>query len=366
MSRKTVILFAVIFMLGSVSALSSIGTAPGYQDLGTIERGETRETEFYITSDASAPFELNAGFSDPLYSRIFEGDNEIESEFSHEDIEPWVDFPGNPYLITPNDTSVRNLDNGAPVTSEGTVNVEISVPQDAEPGYRAGMLNLNPVSQDSSDTFGAANYGIARPTFSFRVPGEVEREIDIEGVRARRIGDDAAQIVAEFRNTGTVTTRMDGKTISVLNEANQEVGQVTFSMRELAPGEIVREDVTWTGDNVEGGEYHLEGTMNFMTGNFYVGSEYSSFVITSQIQDRVEVEESSEPAGEGESGASPFLVLIFLILVGVVLYSFDIDPFLILVALAGIALITVVLSTSIPLWVIPVLLIGGVAVMYYA
>lgn len=366
MQRKFLLILAVFLCIQSVSALSSIGTAPGYTELGTIERGETREVEFYITSDASEPFELQASYSDPLYSRIFTEGSEIQQEFSRQDLGPWVNIPGNPFLIDPNDTTTRTLESGAGVSSQGTVTIEIRVPQDAEPGYRAGSLNFNPVNQDSGNTFGSANYGIAKPSFTFRVPGEVERNIDLIDVRGRRIGDESAQIIAEFQNTGTVTTVMSGDTIPILNEANQEVGEVNFNQRELAPGEIVREDVTWRGDSVQGGEYHLEGSMNFMTGNFYVGDQEASFVIAEEITgDRIEVEESTNPNEPDDEGISTFLVLIFLVLVGVILYSFDIDPFMIVIALCGLGIITLVLISGIPLWTIPILLIGVGGIMYY-
>ena len=226
MRKKILLLILVLFAVQNVAALSSIGTAPGYRDLGTIDRGESRQVTFYIVSDATQTFEVQANYREPLFSRVFSDGSQIKSEYSRQPIQDWIGFDQSSYVVDPNDTTTRTLESRAPVSSQGSVTFTINVPQNAEPGYRAGGVGLSPTSLESEGAFGSKNIVIARPTFSFRVPGDVQRDIDLVDLRGVRIDDNAAQIVAEFRNTGTVTTLMDGGSIPKLNEANQQVGSV--------------------------------------------------------------------------------------------------------------------------------------------
>ena len=362
--RKGLLAAAFLLMVSAAVAQSTIGAAPGYRDLGTIERGESRDVTFYITSDASETFELQAGFQEPLYSRVFSG-GEIENQYSREPIDSWVNFDQDSYVIDPNDTTTVRLENGAPVSSQGEVTFNIRVPRDAEPGYRVGGVSLSPESTDSGSVVGASNMGIVRPSFAFRVPGEVTRDIELTNLRALRIGDNSAQIIAEFRNTGTVTTRMDSDTLPIVNQASQKVGEIDLGSQTIAPGQYAQLDAVWSGENVDGGEYSIEGTVNYMTGNAYVGESTGSFVLTDQIQERVEVEETSPDGSGQDSEISMFLVLLFLVFLGVLLYSFDIDPFWIVIGVCATGMVLLVLSTSIPNWLIPVLLIGVGGLVYY-
>ncbi len=366
MRKKILLLILVLFAVQNVAALSSIGTAPGYRDLGTIDRGESRQVTFYIVSDATQTFEVQANYREPLFSRVFSDGSQIKSEYSRQPIQDWIGFDQSSYVVDPNDTTTRTLESRAPVSSQGSVTFTINVPQNAEPGYRAGGVGLSPTSLESEGAFGSKNIVIARPTFSFRVPGDVQRDIDLVDLRGVRIDDNAAQIVAEFRNTGTVTTLMDGGSIPILNEANQQVGSVNIGQEAIKPGEYAQTQATWRGEDVDGGEYHLEGTVNYMTGNAYVGEQAASFVLTDQIQDRIQVQDT-EPAqqGSGSGGPSMFLVIIFLVLLGVVLYSFDIDPFWVVITVCVLGVISLVLMTGIPNWSILILLIAVGGMVYY-
>jgi hypothetical protein len=366
--RNLFLVFALIMVaVPPALAQSTVGAAPGFRDLGTIERGESRQVTFYITSDASDTFELSAGFDPPLYSRVFDGTN-IEDRYSREPIESWIDFNQESYVINPNDTNTVRLQNGAPVTSQGRVTFEIDVPTDAEPGYRAGAVSLSPAASESGNVVGASNIGIARPSFSFRVPGSVERDIDLQGLRALRTGSNSAQIVAEFQNTGTVTTRLDSVSASVVNEAGQRVGNVSFGVEIIDPGDLTRLETNWRGEDVDGGEYSLEGSANYITGNAYIGGGEADFVLTDQIRQRVEIEDPESDGGDEEEqgDSSTVLVLIFLAFLGALLYSFDFDPFYIVVGVCTAGLVLLVLSTGIPsLLIAPLLIISG-ALVYYA
>ena len=362
--RRIGLAVLLVMVASSGLAQSTIGAAPGFRDLGSIERGDSRQVNFYITSDASDTFELRAGFDQPLYSRIFSEDN-IENQYSREPISSWISFDRESFVVNPNDTSTVRLENGAPVTSQGRVTFDINVPQDAEPGYRAGGVSLSPVSSDSGSVVGASNVGIARPSFVFRVPGQVDRDVELTSLRALRTGDNSAQIIAEFQNTGTVTTRMDSTSVPIVNQANQKVGNVSFGTQIVEPGDFVRLDGTWTGENVDGGEYRLEGKVNYMTGNAYIGGSTGSFVLTDEIEERIEVENTDTVDGQQEGDVSMFLVLLFLVFLGVLLYSFDVDPFLIVVGICLTGTVLLVLSTSIPNLAIPVLLIISGALAYY-
>lgn len=364
MWKKILCLILVIFTVQNAAALSSIGTGFGYKDLGTIERGETREVTFYIVSDAENTFELKANYENPLYSRVFGDASQVKNEFSREPISSWIEFQKDSYLIDPGETTRRQLESGV-VNSQGSVTFTISVPPNAEPGYRVGGVGLNPTSSDSGTVVGSRNIVIARPTFSFRVPGEVQRDIDLVDLQGVRVGDNSAQIVAEFRNTGTVTTLMNGGTIPVLNEAGQKEGEIQIGQEIIEPGEYAQKAVTWRGNNVDGGEYYLEGQVNFMTGNAYIGEQRASFVLTDQIQDRVQVQDTDPSSPDSESQPPMFLVVIFLILLGVVLYSFDIDPFWVVTAVGVVGLSIAILMTALPNWIIIVLLIGVGGIVYY-
>ena len=354
--KKILLVIGVLLFSGLVSA-DSIGTSPGFMDLGELEPGESSEQTFYITADFSQEFSVRPEFRTSFTSRMFDETNERRSETSEKDIEEWIDFdeeaevdPNESYSVEIGDSSVN---------ANGEFSFAVNVPTDAEPGYHYGAFELNP-ELDIGGGPGSANWGQTRPYFRFRVSGQAERNLQITDVNGVRIGDERVQIVKQIQNTGTVTTSLRSSEVSILNENGEEVDQVRFGSTKLASGEVAEIDTIWSSEEVSGGTYSLDGVSDYYTGEAHVSGD---FAVTDVVRDPVEVD---EPEAETEDDSSiPYTLLIMVLLfLGVILYLLEIDLVwtIIFVGVTGIGLF--ILFSSAPVYLI-LILVGLIGVTLY-
>lgn len=361
MLKKTFLAVLIILMFSGLAFSASVGTAPGFLDMGEIEPGETIEETIYITTNFDDTFvirpELRAG---PI-TAMFRETNEMRHETSEKDISEWIEVQEQAE-IDPNETTTHRLEDGSAVRANGKFDFEIRAPPNAEPGYHYGSFNLNPEIQAEGDGAGSVNWGETRPNFRFRVSGYAERDIQVTNIEGIRIGENRVQLIKQIRNSGTVTTRLRSGTADIVNENNEKVGEIRTSRATLEPGEIAEIDNTWNSEEVEGGSYSVEGTASYRTGETYISGD---FVVTDIIRERQTVEEPSGGEVE-ETGGVPFtLILIFMVVLGVLLYLFELN-FLWLVLFAGFSgIILFVLFSAASNYLILILLATTTLMLYY-
>jgi len=317
--KKQLAIIIFVLCLSFLGASASIGAAPGSFDLEDVEPGTTVEKQIYVNTNFEDEFRLNPSVSTGPTTSSFSSEN--SSDISEADIDDWITLEDN-VIIRPNETDTYELSDGSTINANGFFSVEINVPQDAEPGLYFGRIRLNPEIIAEGGGGGTVNWGETRPTFSLRIPGQAERSITVQDVNGVRIGEDRVQIIKQLQNTGTVTTRLDDGEITVLNDEGRELDNLNINSATLAPGEVAEIDTTWSSDEVQGGNYQIEGLGDYRTGETHISGD---FAITDVIRDPVEVD-GPEAEQDDEAFDMPFTLVIMLLLgLGVFLYFLDID-----------------------------------------
>ena len=351
---------ALAILTGFFTALgvaASVGTTPSSLNIGEVEPGETIEQTFYITTSYQEEFILEPSFSNGATNRRFRDETKSD-ETSEKDISDWVELTEE-VEVNPNTSEEVEVEDGS-VNSEASFDMVINVPNDAEPGYHHGRIRLNPDLESSPSGAGTVNWGETIPRFEFYVQGHAERDIDILDVEGIRIGEDRVQIIKQLQNSGTVTTRLDSSEVDVVRNGDN-VGTITVSSAKFAPGEVAEVESIWRTSDLEGGNYQVEGLVDYRTGETHLSDDFS---ITDIIRDPVDID---EPEAETEDDADiPYtLLLIVLLFLGVILYLLEVDLVwtIVFVGVTGISLF--ILFSSAPSYLILILAaIIGVTLYY--
>jgi len=365
-NTRFLILTLVIVALTQGAYSSSIGTVPSSFDLGELEPGESIEQDVFIRTEFSQEFSISPSLSEGPRSRHFSTDSRFYGEVTEAEFESWIDIEG--ATINPNESEEVDL-NGEGLgdqedvseeEAEGDFSFSIDVPNNAEPGYYFGSLRLNPEITGGDDGAGTTNWGETSPTIRFRVPGQVDRNIEVTDVNGIRVGENRVQIVVQLTNTGTVTTRITEGEMSIIEE-DRSIDNMSFPAITLAPGETAEVDRTWSNSEVSGGTYQVEGVGDYRTGETYISGD---FTITDVIRDPVDIDEP-EAETEDDTDIPYTLLLMVLLFLGVILYLLEVDLVwtIIFVGVTGIGLF--ILFSSAPSYLILILAaIIGVTLYY--
>jgi len=317
--RNLILLTVLLLVVIQPASAATVGVSPGFIDYGDVEKGDSQEITFYITTNIEEEFELNPEYS-PSTKFVDNGNGISMENVSEQDISNWISFSQNTYTIDPSTSETYRLPDGSSVNAEGSISMEVDIPPNAEPGYKIGEIELNPSITGEGDGAGARVFGQTVPGFAFRVPGTVNRDISISDIQAVRIGEDQVQIIYQLRNTGTVTTRFTGGKATVRGNS-QNLGRINIGPATLTPGEYAEVDSTWRSDRVEGGEYEIEGSGDYSTGETYISGQ---FVIQDVIQERQSVDEPSGGVVEEQKNTPLTMIAIISLLIGTLLYILDI------------------------------------------
>lgn len=361
--KRTVLLMLLLVFAGNAAAVY-VGTAPGVKDLGTVERGEQREVKFYITTNVQDPFLLQPSFERPQPSLYRQNNSRYSfepSEASQEDISDWVEFRQESFEVDPSTREVVSLAGGGAVTTQGEVTFDLEVPQNAEPGYHAGSVAINPQLAPSGGGAAVTTLGVTRFVFVFRVPGEATRDIEIERVNGFRIADDRARVDFILRNEGTVTSRISRAETDVYDKFGNLSGTIVTGGEYLSPGETRVVSSYWNNPELEPGEYRVSGTMDYVTGQAFLDD-------TIDISDYIQVRNGTgDGVIEDEAGNSLFLILMVLVVLAALMYYMAISPVAILatVGVIGISAYIVSAGLPLPLLLIPLIVAGASLYVWY-
>lgn len=356
--KKLGFLILGIVYLTYFAAAASIGVTPGYINYGDVEPGESIDVQFYVTtSEIDQEFEVKPEYEKSLKYAL--GQNAVIDmrNVSEQDIDSWIESEQETYTIDPSSSETYQLPDGTSVNAEGVISLTVDVPPNTEPGYRIGTVQINPNFQDERSGASARLVAETVPGFAFRVPGSVDRSIELADTRAVRVAENRVQIINQLRNTGTVTTTLTGGEIDVLNDRNQKVGSISVKSATLAPGEFAEIDALWVKDDLEGGQYSLEGQGDYRTGEMYISGD---FAITDTIRERQSIDEPSAETTESEDKAPLTLILIVSLLLGTVFYLLDLELTWVIMLTGGMAVSLYILLSSVPtyLFLIPLISIG--------
>ena len=364
-------LVILVVFLASTASADSIGVAPGFTDFGEIQRGESRVANMYITTSGyDGPFAVAPETGEPLTSTFMDAQDSPVSvgEYNGEEIDDWIRFEQNTYTVTPGNTTPYTLADGTPVNAAGQVKFYIDVPQDAEPGYHAGMLNVNPQLGDGGSGFGASARGQSMYTFVFRVPGNVERSLDVIDARGIRTGEDEARIDMRVANRGTVTTAIQGADVDVYNRQTRElVGSPGIGYYSLAPGESTVISSSINSENISQGSYQMNGSLEYIGGSSFVSQQTFSLAdtIPQDVPDSDSFGDTGSDTEQASEGGPVWLLLLFVLMVSVIMYAFEFDMFSIVLVAGGLGVVGFILLTGIPNWSLLILLTSTAGILMY-
>ncbi len=361
--RRTALLVLFAAVLPSAGAVS-LGVSPSSINLGVVERGETVNSQFYLTaSSVDQRFLTEPAYEGVRMStyRLDLGGNYSTEQVNRKEWEDWLIFPGSGEVVDPS-TSQSIGGN----EFEGEVPFRISVPPDAEPGWYAAKLRVNPRIQRDASGGSVVVRSVARPTVTFRVPGEVTRDIEVVSSRGFRTGESQGTATLGLRNRGTVTAVLSSDQFEVLGPQGLNIESVSEDPGVTIPaGETRTVRLDWEKQqDIEAGNYQVQGVYNHMTGAVFVDQTVQ---VTDFIQQNVNVTSSGDGSGGvvGEAGGtSTYLILGLLVLLGVLLYSFEIDPVWIFTILGLLGIAAVVFTTGLPMWVLGLTVVGTAVVLY--
>ncbi|MFB6204364.1 MAG: hypothetical protein ABEJ75_01830 [Candidatus Nanohaloarchaea archaeon] len=363
-AKKTVFLVAAALLFTGIGA-AYVGTAPGVQNLGKLEPGKTYEAYFYIVTDRNNPFIIKPGYTRPHTSMLTGGKTSygyVPANASGEDISSWVHLPDT-YQVNPSNVKVIQLRNGGVARANQKVEFEISIPKDAEPGWHAGAINLNPqFSASASGTTSVQTVGVTQFVFVFYVdretpPTRAIRDLKILGVNSLRTSEDQVRIDFLMKNNGTVTTKIQRAKTLIYNEVGNKTGKIIIGGERLAPGETRIVETYWSQQSLDAGIYRVEGKMSYITGSAYIDE-------TINISKIIEIRQGPQPDGE-KSRVPYWLVLMVLVLLGAMMYYFELDPVWIVVLLGLLGISLYIILTGLPLYLLGLLLLLSVGVLIY-
>jgi hypothetical protein len=362
MKRKILLMLTVLAFVSAVQA-PSLSVTPSEVKMMDVERGETRSFDIYINPrDIEGAVRVKPLVEGPFGKSLYSNDEVNPNQISEEGMKDWVSLGRENVVATQDGSQTYTLEDGTTIDATNTIPVEVSIPEDAEPGYHAAKIGFTTSQVEGDSGFSTTNWILPYISILVKVPGNADRSVEIEDARMLRIGQNRAQIITMLENTGTVTTEVTGGNISILDSQDRKVGEIDLHSARLQPGEFQEVSMTWESENLEPGTYRVDGTGSFATGRFYIGGQDS---ITSAIQERVQVNEPDTETGGSSSNIPIWLVMMILILLGIIMYSFDIDPLWIALIVGVLAITAFVLMTDLPLYLIGITLILGFVMIYY-
>jgi hypothetical protein len=366
---KKLWLATLLLLLIGFTASQSTGTRPGFQNIGTVPAGQTQIVNFYLTSSGyDSPYPVSVSAEEPLSSRMLdpvESPVEVE-EYSEEPIDSWMDFTQDQFTVDPNNATTYVLPNGDTIEAEGRIRMYLRVPSNAEPGWHAGAISISPQIDSSGTGFGSQVQAVTQPTFVFRVPGNAERRLEVVDARGIRTGEDTARIDIRVANRGSVTTSIAGGEIDVYNrETRERVDSMILGNMEFRP-QRSRVISTTMRSGVEQGSFRLNGSIDYWSSEAFIGGQ--TFGLSSQIQtEPADPEEFGEDGAQNNGSNTPiWLPILFVILVAVVLYSFDFDLFWIAVIAGFLAIALFIIMSPVSNWLLVILLTAPVVTFIYA
>jgi len=319
-AKTSLIILILLCLTPGISGIS-IGTAPGIMDLGELTPGKDYAFAFYLTTNSKTDIFVTLDYIRPhadIYTINQSGRYTFRpDEASQEDVSRWVEIPRDTLLLSPTNVKVVPLSTGGVVKSYGTVNVVLHVPTNADPGYHAGAIALNPDAPSVGEAggTGVATFGLTRFIFVFRVAGTAVRKGQIMTVFGTRMDAEKARINVLFKNTGTCTFEAKIDYVKLYDKyGNLVANLIGAENRLIKPNEIATLNAYWTGKNVTGGSYRAEVRVCYVTG-------CATFEDKVEISDIINIEPKPLLPNVEVSGI-PWMTILLILIIIILLYYY--------------------------------------------
>ncbi len=269
--RKISYLTLIIFFLLIIpeyNAQLTVGVSPAILDLGELEPGTSKIARFYLVTSSEEKFFVHmtptkgdiSTFKNSKYK-------DFVNNYSEEDVSSWVEFLSNPVeLKKPQGKQITKA--GAPIAGAREIIFILKVPDDAEPGYHSGLINLNPTTFEGAPSMIAIK-AVVPLKFVFKILGEATREGKILEISSGSYGlDGRLRINVYFQNTGTVTMGVGPGAASILDERGT-LGSLHTNFNYVEPGETTTFFGFWSPEDIELGKYNTTAKLDYFTGSAF-------------------------------------------------------------------------------------------------
>ncbi|MCK5698388.1 MAG: hypothetical protein KAH93_00935 [Candidatus Aenigmarchaeota archaeon] len=317
-SRVLIFFFALFTIVPSANAIS-IGAAPGALDLGSVPRGSERLVEFYVMSNAQQDILVGVSYI-PVHASIYEREKRtyytfIPSEASEEDISSWITIPQKSILISPTQTHLITLPGGSSVRYNKKVTLILKIPKDAEPGYHAGAVNLQPQMTGGGEGAGIFSIGVTRVIFVFNIPGYAARDGNIIDMEAERVAENRVRVDVLFKNTGTTTITARLEMVELFDNFGLAAENIANGqLKKVGPGQVAILSGYWLEkEGIKSGEYKANSRVNYITGNALREE-------TIEVPSIITIPKKITQAEDAKSEFPWWIVVIIMLLLGLYVY----------------------------------------------
>ncbi|VVB60834.1 Uncharacterised protein [uncultured archaeon] len=313
--KSTFFIFAVSFLFVSLAGLSyaelQAGVSPLVLDLGTLDRGASTVGSFFIVTSSqdeilvklsSQPSSLDF-FRKPDYAGIID-------KISEEDSSGWAFFPSNPYVLKPQNESLKTA--AGSISDWKRVNFVLNVPKNAEPCNHAFQVKPSPYIVEEYGN-GVNIVAVTAITVKFLVSGEC----NINGRILDIMQNDNAQNVqldVYFQNTGTATVSAYVPEIAVSLENGTKVDSRPSGHSDVKPGETAIFSAGFAPEKfLPGKNYVANATVSY-------GANSTSKQVTLAIHEPKPAPAQEQPRAEGGAGEYNYAFLVILIIILAIAY----------------------------------------------
>ncbi len=210
------------------------GVSPLVLDLGTLEPGASTVGSFFIVTSSDDEI-LVALSSQPTGPDFFKKPEYagIANKISEEDSSGWAFFPSNPYVLKPQNESLRTA--AGSISDWKRVNFVLNVPKNAEPCNHAFQVRPSPyIAREFGN--GVNIVAVTAITVKFLVQGECNIDGRILDIMQNENARDV-QVNVYFQNTGTATVSAYVPEIAVYFENGTKADSQPSGNSVVKPGE---------------------------------------------------------------------------------------------------------------------------------
>lgn len=357
--KKLIFALLVLSSIGSGGAVF-LETTPSSIEIDQAERGEIHQRSVYLNVAEVGENQSIDIDAEPISygnNRLFEGSLDNLERVSEEGTDEWWDIE-----FTEISPSNQVSPEGSSEVFDGRMDITLEIPDGADPGLRYGHLKMSPsVEAEAGGVAGSTIHGGINLRYAIDLQGPVERDISIEDVRGFRPSEDEASVELLILNSGNVRTSTESFQIDVYDGAGEVLDTLTTGSIELDAGETEWVSASWEGENVEEGNYRVDGEVNYFTGEAYVSGSFD-------LGDVVTIEEAPDdsPVTPDDEGANLPIWLVFMVLLilGVLMWSFEIDPIWVFGIIGFLAISTFVIYSNISNLLVVGVLVPVLVILY--
>jgi hypothetical protein len=293
-SLRQILILALflIFIIPGINA-QSVGVSPPVLNLGEIQPGTSKIVTFYVVTVSEEVLLVRLGKTkgniDMLKKEEYKN---VITNYSEQDILPWIEFISNPVELTKNEETSKTKA-GSTIKGAREVNFILKVPKDAEPGYHMGVITLDPLIPQTGRPITIK--AVVPFTFIFKIPGKAIRDGKIFEVSSGGYYNYDLIIDIFFQNTGTVTISTLPIEIKIFDKKNNLIDSLSSRIVYVKPGEMMHLTANWDVKDVELGIYNARVKIDYITGYAFKESTIEVYEKPQMIPARIVEKEFAFP-----------------------------------------------------------------------